>query len=71
VAVGLLVARHAVRPLGHPSFTGQSLTRASVKLLGAVGMEPIPRTTAERRSETTLFGAPPKFECRLSDDLDE
>src|SRR5438067_287852 len=60
------MGRYAVRPRWHPSFTGQSLTRASSHLLGTVMRAPL---TGDTTSEDTLrmrraiFGAPTKEEA--------
>jgi hypothetical protein len=57
----------------HPLLVSPSLGRVR-KLLEAAGRDPL---TGDTTSEDTLrmrravFGAPPKEECRLSDDLEE
>jgi hypothetical protein len=56
VAVGRPVARQATRPPRHPSLTGQSLTRAGARRVGAT--EPASRSIrqATERSERTANG---------------
>jgi hypothetical protein len=58
VAVGRPVARHAVRPRQHPSFTGQSLTRAGARLLGAAGRATRSIRQATERPESTANREP-------------
>src|SRR3982751_2432845 len=60
VAVGLPVARHAVRPFWHPSFTGQSLSRAGVRRLGVAGRDPLTDPKRVEGLMRAVFGAPPK-----------
>jgi hypothetical protein len=57
-AVGLPMARHAARPRWHPSFTGQSLTRASSQLLGAARRDPL---TGDSTSEGMVEQFPMRF----------
>jgi hypothetical protein len=78
VAVGHPMARHAVRPREHPSFTGQSLSRATAELLGGAGRElRTKRSLLAGLAEGGIRRTPsrirrtPKGKCRLSDDLDE
>jgi len=51
------MARHAIRPRKHPSFTGQSLARAGVRLLGVAGRD---SRTGDSRAHRDVFGASQK-----------
>src|ERR1700730_5121158 len=62
---------NAVRPLRHPSFTGQALARAGARLLGAAGRDlPTEREQFGGLDEGGIRRTP-KDRCRLTDDLDE
>src|ERR1700730_2447200 len=57
---------NAVRPLRHPSFTGQALARAGARLLGAAGRDlPTEREQSGGLDEGGIRRSP-KEGCRLS-----